>query len=78
MGTFNLYSYYSKCTRCCDKGVECHPCILKKDCDLCNSLTSDQTSQLANPTYKAHRDKKTATPRQPVTYPGEMPVAQPT
>ena len=34
-----------------------------KDCELCSTLTSDQKPQLAIPTCKARKEKKTATPQ---------------
>ena len=47
-----------KCTRCRDKGVGDDPCVLKKDCLICRAFTPEQTQQLATPTYRTRKDKR--------------------
>ena len=50
-----------KCARCRDKGLGDDPCILKKECVICKGFTPDQVLQLATPTYKDRKEKKTNT-----------------
>ena len=57
------YDLLSKCLRCHNERVGSDPCVIKKDCRLCNSLTSDQKLQLATPTYKTCKDNKTTIPQ---------------
>ena len=52
------FDSHSKCARCRDKGVADHPCVLKKECDVCKGFTPDQIQQLSTPTYRERRDKK--------------------
>ena len=49
MATFDLHS---KCVRCREKSLGSDPCVLNKDCELLNFLTSDPKSQLVIPTTR--------------------------
>ena len=50
-----------KCVCCCDNGIGKDSLVLKEDCEYCNLLSSDQKAQLATPSYKSCKEKKTAT-----------------
>ena len=50
-----------KCARCRDKGLGDDPCVLKKECVICKGFTPDQVLQLATPTYRDRKEKKTNT-----------------
>ena len=56
--TMALFDTHSKCARFRDKGLGQDPCVEKKDCAICNYFTTDQTSQLAIPSYRARKEKK--------------------
>ena len=47
-----------KCARCPDKGFGKDFCVQKKDCPICKSFTVEQKQLLANPTYKARKEKE--------------------
>ena len=53
------FDSHSKCARCRDKGLGDDPCILKKECVICKGFTPEQTLQLATPTYRDRKEKKT-------------------
>ena len=55
------FDSHSKCARCRDKGLGDDPCIQKKECDICRGFTPDQILQLATPTYRDRKEKKTTT-----------------
>ena len=60
MAGFNSYSF---CARCRDKGKGKDPCVenpQSTDCNFCNTLTSDQHSQLSTPSYKFKKEKREA------------------
>ena len=46
-----MFDLHNNCVCYRKKGVSIDPCVLKKDCELCNSLTSDQKSHLTTPSY---------------------------
>ena len=51
------------CARCRDKGKGKEPCVSDPqmfNCQICNSLTSDQRQQLATPSYKLKKEKREA------------------
>ena len=51
------------CARCRDKGKGKEPCVSDpqtSNCQICNSLTSDQLQQLATPSYKLKKEKREA------------------
>ena len=53
------FDTHSKCARCRDKGLADDPCVLKKECVICKGFTPEQTLQLATPTYRDRKEKKT-------------------
>ena len=58
MANFDGHSF---CARCHEKGKGEEPCVANKDttdCKLCNSLTPEQLSQLATPSYKIKKEKR--------------------
>ena len=55
------FDTHSKCARCRDKGLGDDPCVLKKECVICKGFTPEQTLQLATPTYRDRKEKKTTT-----------------
>ena len=60
MASFDGHTF---CARCCDKGKGEELCVANKDtvdCKLCNSLTPEQRSQLATPSYKIKKEKREA------------------
>ena len=60
MANFDGHSF---CARCRDKGKGEEPCVANKDttdCKFCNSLTPEQLSQLATPSYKIKKEKREA------------------
>ena len=42
-----------KCERCQDNGIGTDPCVLNKDCEICDSLTAEQKIHFATATYKS-------------------------
>ena len=48
---------HSKCARCQDTGVGDDPCVLKKDCVICNGFMPEQILQLATPAYRDRKNK---------------------
>ena len=52
------FDTHSKCARCRDKGLGDDPCVLKKECVICKGFTPEQSHQLATPTYRDRKDKK--------------------
>ena len=55
------FDTHSHCARCRDKGKGKEPCVSDpqtSNCQICNSLTSDQ--QLATPSYKLKKEKREA------------------
>ena len=60
MAIFDGHAY---CARCRDKGKGEEPCVANKestDCAICNSLTPEQRTQLATPSYKLKKEKREA------------------
>ena len=60
MAIFDGHAY---CARCREKGKGEEPCIANKetlDCTICNSLTPEQRTQLATPSYKIKKEKREA------------------
>ena len=60
MAIFDGHAY---CARCHDKGKGEEPCVANKestDCAICNSLTPEQLTQLATPSYKLKKEKREA------------------
>ena len=60
MAGFDSHSF---CATCCDKGKGKDPCVEKPEstaCKFCNSLTSDQRSQLSFRSYKLKKEKREA------------------
>ena len=59
------FDFHLKCADCHEpgpwQGYWREP-LLKKDCD-CNSLSTEQKTQLSTPSYKTGKDKKMATPQ---------------
>ena len=53
------FDTHSKCARCRDKGLGDDPYVLKKECVICKGFTPEQSLQLATPTYRDRKDKKT-------------------
>ena len=53
------FDSHSKCARYRDKGLGDDPCVLKKECVICKGFTPEQTLQLATPTYRDRKEKKT-------------------
>ena len=55
MAGFDFHAY---CARCRDKGKGDDPCIKnEKDCQFCNSLSTDQKARLATPSYQEKKKK---------------------
>ena len=54
------FDTHSKCARCRDKGLGDDPCVLKKECVICKGFTPEQVLQLATPTYRDRKEKKTS------------------
>ena len=52
-----LFDNHKKCVRCREKGVGDDPCVKKQDCQICKVFTPYQIIQLANPTYKAKKER---------------------
>ena len=60
MANFDTHSH---CARCRDKGKGKEPCVSDpqtSDCQICNSLTSEQLQQLSTPSYKIKKEKREA------------------
>ena len=60
MANFDTHSH---CARCRDKGKGKEPCVSDpqtSDCQICNSLTSEQLQQLSTPSYKLKKEKHVA------------------
>ena len=60
MANFDTHSH---CARCRDKGKVKEPCVSDpqtSDCQICNSLTSEQLQQLSTPSYKLKKEKREA------------------
>ena len=60
MANFDTHSH---CARCRDKGKGKEPCVSDpqtSDCQICNSLTSEEHQQLATPSYKLKKEKREA------------------
>ena len=60
MANFDTHSHFARCR---DKGKGKEPCVSDpqtSNCQICNSLTSDQRQQLATPSYKLKREKREA------------------
>ena len=60
MANFDTHSH---CARCRDKGNGKEPCVSDpqtSDCQICNSLTSEQLQQLSTPSYKSKKEKREA------------------
>ena len=58
-----MADFDTHCARCRDKGKGKEPCVSDpqtSDCQICNSLTSDQRQQLATPSYKLKKEKREA------------------
>ena len=58
MANFDTHSH---CARCRDKGKGKEACVSDpqtSNCQICNSLTSDQCQQLATPSYKLKKEKR--------------------
>ena len=45
-----------------DKGIEVDTCVLKKDCNFCNCITSEQKIQLSIPTQKDQNKSTSLSP----------------
>ena len=59
MASFDGHAF---CAHCRDKGTGTDPCVENKDtsdCKFCNILTPEQRVQLATPSYKLKKEKKT-------------------
>ena len=69
MAVFNQNSKYMWY---CDKGMGTDPCVMKADSFL--YVTSDQQSQLATPTYKSRKERKSASPFPSVVDPGSVQI----
>ena len=57
------FDTHSHCARCRDKGKGKEPCVSDpqtSDCQICNSLTSEQLQQLSTPSYKIKKEKREA------------------
>ena len=56
-----VFDSHSKCARCRDKGLGDDPCVLKKECVICNWFTLEQVLQLATLTYRDRKENKMTT-----------------
>ena len=55
------FDMHIRCARCRDKGSGTDPCVLgQDDCSVCLLLTPKQQKQLATPTYKLRKEKKSS------------------
>ena len=57
------FDTHSHCARCRDKGKGKEPCVQdpqSSNCQICNTLMSDQRQQLATPSYKLKKEKREA------------------
>ena len=53
-----LFDNHSKCARCRKKGEGQDPCVLKKECSICDALTPEQIIQLSTPMYQIRKERK--------------------
>ena len=55
------FESHLRCARCREKGAGSDPCVQgKDDCAACLLLTPEQRKQLATPTYKLRKEKKSS------------------
>ena len=66
------------CARCRENGTESDPCVQgKDDCTACLLLTPEQRKQLATPTYKLRKEKKSSGKTDILIYPSLVSVGGP-
>ena len=53
------FDVHSKCKRCHKKGIEVDPCVLKKDCEFCIVLTSEQMNPTLQDPQRENEDGQT-------------------
>ena len=55
------FETHIRCALCHDKETGSNPCVLgQDDCAACLPLTPEQRKQLATPTYKIRKEKKSS------------------
>ena len=52
------FDQHERCARCRDKGLGSDPCVQKKVCVICDTLSDQQRDMLSTPQYQIRKDKK--------------------
>ena len=72
------FDTHIRCARCREKGAGSDPCVQgKEDCAACLLLTPEQRKQLATPTYKLRKEKKSSTKQEVLVDPSSVSVVGP-
>ena len=72
------FDTHVRCARCHEKGSGSDPCVQgKDDCAACLLLTPDQRKQLATPTYKLRKEKKSSVKQDVLIDPSQVSVVGP-
>ena len=51
------FDQHERCARCRDKGFGSDPCVQKKVCVICDTLTDQRQGMLSTPQYQIRKDK---------------------
>ena len=72
------FDTHIRCARCRSKGSGSDPCVQgKDDCAACLLRTPEQRKQLATPTYKLHKEKKSSVKQDVLIDPSQVNVVGP-
>ena len=72
------FDTHIRCVRCREKGAGSDPCVQgKEDSAACLLLTPEQRKQLATPTYKLRKEKKSSTKQEVLVDPSSVSVVGP-
>ena len=72
------FDTHIRCAQCREKGAGSDPCVQgKEDCAACLLLTPEQQKQLATPTYKLCKEKKSSTKQEVLVDPSSVSVVGP-
>ena len=72
------FDTHLRCARCRKKGTGSDPCVQGKDgCAACLLLTPEQWKQLATPTYKLRKEKKSSKSTDVLIDPSQVSVVGP-
>ena len=72
------FDTHIRCARCREKGTGSDPCVQgKDDCAACLLLTPEQRKQLAMPTYKPRKEKKSSGKTDVLVDPSQVSVVGP-